>query len=228
MHASWREVLAPEFDKPYFRELVTFVRRERREHVIFPPGGEVFAAFDYPFEAIRVCILGQDPYHNAGQAHGLCFSVKPPTKPPPSLVNIFQELEADVPGWKRPAHGCLTQWAERGVLLLNTVLTVRAHEPGSHRGEGWEQLTNAAIRALDGRQKPVVFILWGRQAREKKALLDTSLHAVIESPHPSPMSARSGFFGSRPFSRANEALEVSGQQPVDWSLESSCDNARAI
>lgn len=218
MHPSWKEALASEFDQPYFKELAAFVRRERKEHVVLPPRGDVFAALDYPFEGVRVVILGQDPYHNADQAHGLCFSVKPPMKPPPSLVNIFAELELDVPGWRRPKHGCLTRWAGQGVLLLNTVLTVRAHNPGSHRDEGWERFTNAVIRALDGRQGPVVFILWGRQARAKKALLDTSVHVVIESSHPSPMSASSGFFGSRPFSRANRALEASGQPPIDWRL----------
>lgn len=218
MHPSWKVRLGDEFTKLYFEGLVEFVRGERRSHTVFPPPSQTFEAFELtPFDDTRVVILGQDPYHNAGQAHGLSFSVPPGVKPPPSLANIYRELAGDV-GFKVPTHGCLTPWARRGVLLLNAVLTVRAHEPGSHRDRGWETFTDAVLRALGGRQEPVVFVLWGSYARVKKALLDSSKHTVIESPHPSPMSARSGFFGSRPFSRVNAALRGFGHPEIDWRL----------
>lgn len=217
MHPSWKEQLAGEFERPYFRQLAAFVKQERKEHMVFPPAGDVFNAFEAPFESVRVCILGQDPYHNAGQAHGLCFSVQKGVTPPPSLGNIFKELEADVPGFKRPAHGCLTPWVEQGVLLLNAVLTVRAHEPASHQGQGWETFTDAVLARLSGREQHMVFILWGRFARSKLPLIATH-HTVFESAHPSPMSARNGFFGSRPFSATNNALEAHGQTPIDWKL----------
>lgn len=218
MHPSWKAALAGEFTKPYFEKLVSFVKEERRNHVVFPSPGQTFEAFKLtPLDGTRVVILGQDPYHNAGQAHGLSFSVPPGVKPPPSLANIYRELAEDV-GAKPPKHGCLTHWARQGVLLLNAVLTVRAHEPGSHRDHGWETFTDAVLRVLGGRQEPVAFVLWGSYARAKKALLDASRHAVIESPHPSPMSARSGFFGSRPFSKVNAALRGFGQPEIDWQL----------
>lgn len=218
MHPSWKVRLEDEFAKPYFENLVEFVRGERRDHVVFPPSSQTFEAFKLTsFDDTSVVILGQDPYHNAGQAHGVSFSVPPGVKPPPSLANIYRELAEDV-GFKAPPHGCLTHWAHQGVLLLNAVLTVQAHEPGSHRGRGWETFTDAVLRALGGRQKPVVFVLWGSYARAKKALLDASRHAVIESPHPSPMSARNGFFGSRPFSKVNAALRGFGHPEIDWQL----------
>jgi len=218
MHESWKQALIDEIARPYFRELARFLKAERREHVVFPPPGQVFEALRVtPFDETKVLILGQDPYHNVGQAHGLSFSVPQGVKPPPSLSNIYRELEEDL-GIKPPGHGDLTAWAKRGVLLLNAVLTVRAHQPGSHREQGWERFTDAVIRALSGRQEPVVFVLWGRYARNKKDLVEGPQHAVIESPHPSPMSASSGFFGSRPFSRVNEALVQASREPIDWQL----------
>jgi uracil-DNA glycosylase len=218
MHPSWKQALAAETAKPYFRELAEFVKQERREHVVFPPAGQVFEALRVtPFDETSVLILGQDPYHNVGQAHGLSFSVPQGVKPPPSLFNIYRELADDV-GFDHPGHGDLTAWAKQGVLLLNAVLTVRAHNPGSHRDQGWERFTDAVIRALQGRQEPVVFVLWGRYARDKGSLVEGPQHAVIESPHPSPMSASSGFFGSRPFSQVNDALVRFGREPIDWQL----------
>ena len=218
MHPSWKEALADEIAKPYFRELAEFVRAERKGHVIFPPLGQVFEALRVtPFDKASVLILGQDPYHNADQAHGLCFSVQRGVKVPPSLFNIYRELADDV-GFDHPGHGDLTYWAEQGVLLLNAVLTVRAHKPGSHQGRGWERFTDAVIRALQGRQEPVVFVLWGRYARNKRDLVEGPQHVIIESPHPSPMSASSGFFGSRPFSDVNAALGDFGRAPIDWQL----------
>jgi len=219
MHASWKARLASEFQKPYFKQLVEFVEGERKTQTIFPPEGEVFTAFDLtPYDKANVVILGQDPYPGAGHAHGLSFSVKPGISPPASLNNIFKELAADV-GFVRPRkNGFLKPWAEQGVFLLNTVLTVRSGTPNSHKGNGWETFTDAVIKALDERETPVVFVLWGRNAREKKALIDTSRHTVIESAHPSPMSADNGFFGSRPFSKVNEALVKIGLLPIHWQL----------
>lgn len=217
MHESWRERLADETQKPYFDQLVDFVRKERESHVVFPSRTNVFTAFKVtPFDDVRVVILGQDPYHNAGQAHGLSFSVLPEMTPPPSLKNIYKELEEDV-GVTLPKHGHLLSWAEQGVFLLNSVLTVRAHSPGSHRGKGWETFTDAVISLLSAREKPTVFILWGSYARSKAGLIQGH-HTVIESAHPSPMSAHNGFFGSRPFSKANKALEAAGRGSIDWSL----------
>lgn len=218
MHPSWKQVLADEFTKPYFTSLVEFVREERRNHVVFPPAIDVFNALKVtPYEQANVLILGQDPYHGAGQAHGLSFSVLPSIKVPPSLANIYKELESDL-GIKPPKHGHLLRWAEQGVMLLNSVLTVRAHEAGSHRGKGWETLTDEVIRALNRRETPVVFILWGSYAKDKLALIDASRHKVITSAHPSPMSVHNGFFGSRPFSRANEAIKALGLPAIDWKL----------
>lgn len=215
---EWNPALRGEFDKPYWSELQQFVAEERGRHVVFPEPDEVFAALHLtPLSQVKVLILGQDPYHGPGQAHGLCFSVRKGTPPPPSLQNIFTELHDDL-GIDRPADGDLTRWARQGVLLLNATLTVRAHQAASHQGKGWETFTDEVIRAVNDRPERVVFILWGNSARRKKALIDTEHHVVIESPHPSPLSAHRGFFGSRPFSRANEALVAAGREPVDWRL----------
>ncbi|HEU5148961.1 MAG TPA: uracil-DNA glycosylase [Iamia sp.] len=215
---DWNPILKAELGKPYFAELRAFVDGERRRHQVFPPAEDVFAALHLtPYADVKVLILGQDPYHGPGQAHGLCFSVRPGVDVPPSLVNIYTELESDL-GVPRPGHGCLDAWARQGVLLLNATLTVRARQAASHQGKGWETFTDAVIRAVNDKPERVVFILWGSSARKKKALVDTSRHVVIESPHPSPLSAHRGFFGSRPFSRANAALEAAGREPVDWSI----------
>lgn len=215
---DWNPVLRAEFAQPYWAELQAFVDVERQAGPVFPPATEVFAALHLTsFADVKVVILGQDPYHGVGQAHGLCFSVRPGTGLPPSLRNIFRELHDDL-GVEVPRSGDLTAWARQGVLLLNTTLTVRAGQAASHQGRGWEHFTDQVIRAVDAKPEPVVFILWGAAARRKKALIDTSRHAVIESAHPSPLSASNGFFGSRPFSRANEALVAAGRDPVDWSL----------
>jgi uracil-DNA glycosylase len=215
---DWNPILKAELEKPYFADLRTFVDEERRRHQVFPPAEDVFAALHLtPYADVKVLILGQDPYHGPGQAHGLCFSVRPGVDVPPSLVNIYTELESDL-GVPRPPHGNLDAWARQGVLLLNATLTVRARQAASHQGKGWETFTDAVIRAVNDKPERVVFILWGSSARKKKALVDTSRHVVIESPHPSPLSAHRGFFGSRPFSRANAALEAAGRTPVDWSI----------
>jgi uracil-DNA glycosylase len=215
---DWNPILRAELDAPYFKDLQRFVASERAGQRIYPSPDEVFAALHLtPYEAVKVLILGQDPYHGANQAHGLCFSVRPGVPNPPSLENIFTELETDV-GVKRPDHGCLDGWAHQGVLLLNATLTVRAGQAASHQGKGWERFTDAVIEAVNRKPERVVFILWGASARKKKALIDTSRHVIIESAHPSPLSARNGFFGSRPFSRANEALVAAGRPPVDWSI----------
>jgi uracil-DNA glycosylase len=215
---DWNPVLRAEFDKPYWSELQEFVYEERSHHQVFPPHEEVFAALHLtPFQDVKVLILGQDPYHGPGQAHGLCFSVRPPVSPPPSLENIFKELHDDV-GVSIPDNGSLESWAKRGVLLLNATLTVRARQAGSHQNKGWETFTDEIIKAVSAKAETVVFILWGSYARRKKQLIDLDRHVVIESAHPSPLSAHRGFFGSRPFSRANEALVAAGREPVDWSL----------
>lgn len=215
---SWKTVLSGEFKKPYFHQLTAFVGEEYKNHPTFPMAKDMFNALKVtPYESANVLILGQDPYHNAGQAHGLSFSVLPGVRPPPSLANIFKELQADL-GCKPSKEGYLLKWAEQGVLLLNAVLTVRAHAPGSHSGKGWETFTDAIIQALNAREKPVVFVLWGKYARDKKALIDDSRHTVIESAHPSPMSAHNGFFGSKPFSKINSALQKNGLPPIDWQL----------
>jgi uracil-DNA glycosylase len=215
---DWNPVLRSELDAPYFKELQRFVVSERGRHRVYPPHDEVFAALHLTsYSAVKVLILGQDPYHGAGQAHGLCFSVRPGVPLPPSLENIFTELEHDV-GVRRPDHGCLDCWARQGVLLLNATLTVRGGQAASHQGKGWERFTDAVIEAVNRKPEPVVFILWGASARKKRALIDTSRHGIIESAHPSPLSARNGFFGSRPFSRANAALVAAGREPVDWSI----------
>lgn len=216
---DWLDPLSAEFKKPYYLRLYKTVKEEYNTRQIFPEAKDIFSAFELtPFHQVKVVILGQDPYHNVGQAHGLCFSVKPGVGIPPSLVNIYQELHDDL-GCYIPDNGYLTKWAEQGVLLLNTVLTVRAHAANSHRGIGWEEFTDAAIKALDGLAQPIVFILWGGPARSKKAMLHNPNHLILEAPHPSPLSASRGFFGSRPFSKANEFLKAHGLEPVDWQIE---------
>lgn len=216
---DWLEPLKPEFSKPYYRKLYQTVNEEYRTHQIFPPADDIFNAFALtPLHEVKVVILGQDPYHGEGQAHGLCFSVKPDVEIPPSLVNIYKELQDDC-GCEIPNNGYLTKWAKQGVLLLNTVLTVRAHQANSHRGIGWEEFTDAAIRVLNEQDRPMVFILWGRPAQMKKSMLTNPQHMIIESPHPSPLSAYRGFFGSRPFSRTNKFLREHGLQEIDWQIE---------
>jgi len=215
---DWNPILRTELTKPYWADLQRFVAEERASHPVYPAHDQVFAALHLTqYEAVKVLILGQDPYHGAGQAHGLCFSVQRGVPAPPSLQNIFKELQADL-GIPPPSHGCLDAWARQGVLLLNATLTVRARQAASHQGKGWEQFTDEVIRAVSAKPERVVFILWGASARKKRALVDTSRHVIIESAHPSPLSAHNGFFGSRPFSRANQALVEAGRDPIDWTL----------
>lgn len=214
--SSWREALASEWDAPYFSNLAEWVRDQYASKKIFPPAGRIFAAFDAcPFNDVKVVILGQDPYHDDGQANGLCFSVAPGVRLPPSLLNIFKEVSADT-GAPMPADGNLDRWACQGVLLLNSILTVEAHRAGSHQGHGWEQFTDAAIKALNDGRDGLVFILWGAYASRKGALIDRQRHLVLESPHPSPLSASRGFFGNHHFSRANDYLVQQGKTPIVW------------
>ena len=216
--ASWQARLGPELDKPYARKLAAFLRAERRAGLVLPAPDEVFQALELTsLRSTRVLILGQDPYPTPGHAHGLAFSVRPGVKPPASLRNIFKELHSDV-GFRIPNHGDLVPWAERGVLLLNAVLTVRAGEANSHAGKGWEQFTDAVIRAVNAKRTRVVFVLWGSYAQKKTELIDTDRHAIVAAPHPSPLSAKRGFFGSHCFSRINALLEEGGRKPIDWSL----------
>lgn len=216
---DWLEPLAPEFKKPYYAKLYKTIREEYSTRQIFPPADEIFTAFEMtPLSDVKVVIIGQDPYHGDGQAHGLCFSVKPDVDIPPSLVNIYQELHDDL-GCTIPKHGYLTKWADQGVLMLNTVLTVRAHQANSHRGIGWEEFTDAAIEALNKEDRPIVFILWGRPAQMKKRMLTNPKHLILEAPHPSPLSAYRGFFGSKPFSQTNDFLVANGLEPIDWQIE---------
>jgi uracil-DNA glycosylase len=218
MTTDWNPLLRDQFDLPYWHDLQQFVADERRAHPVYPPADEVFAALHLtPFASVKVVILGQDPYHGPGQAHGLCFSVRRGVRVPPSLVNVFKELHSDL-GVAIPDHGNLEAWARNGVLLLNTTLTVRGGEAASHQQHGWETFTDQVIRVVNERPEPVVFVLWGASARRKRVLIDTDRHTIIESAHPSPLSARNGFFGSRPFSRANSALVAAGRDPVDWDL----------
>lgn len=215
---SWQPLLGGEFDKPYFQGLREFVDRERQEHMVYPPEPEVFSAFQLtPYDDVNVLLLGQDPYHNENQAHGLCFSVRPGIKPPPSLKNIFKELRDDL-GCKIPNNGYLVPWAQQGMLLLNAVLTVRAHEANSHKNKGWETFTDTVIRAVNEKQDRVIFVLWGSYAQKKRALIDTSRHTIIEGVHPSPLSAKGGFFGSRPFSKINSTLQEHGKPAIDWQI----------
>jgi uracil-DNA glycosylase len=216
---DWNPLLREELAKPYWTNLQTFVAAERREHSVYPPHEEVFAALHLTSYAdTKVVILGQDPYHGAGQAHGLAFSVRPGVRVPPSLQNMYKELHDDV-GVQIPGHGNLERWARRGVLLLNTTLTVRAGQAASHQKHGWEEFTDRLIQTAADKVDPVVFVLWGNAARRKAELIDRARHTIIESPHPSPFSARTGFFGSKPFSRINAALVESGRDPIDWRLD---------
>jgi uracil-DNA glycosylase len=219
LHESWLEPLRGEFEQPYMADLKRFLvtEKERGKH-IFPKGANWFRALDLtPLENVRVVILGQDPYHGPGQAHGLCFSVPDGVPPPPSLVNIYKELESDL-GIQRPRHGLLEHWARQGVLLLNSVLTVEMGQAASHRDRGWERFTDRIIAEVNAKAEPVVFLLWGSYAQKKAAFVDTSKHLVLKAPHPSPLSAHSGFFGCRHFSRANAFLESRGLKPIDWAL----------
>ena len=218
MRTDWNPLLRDQFDQPYWRDLQIFLHEERGRHTVYPPDEEVFAALHLtPYEAVKVLILGQDPYHGPGQAHGLCFSVRQGVERPPSLVNILAELESDL-GCPPPAHGNLEHWARQGVLLLNATLTVRARQAASHQRKGWEHFTDRVIQVVNDKADRVVFILWGASARRKKALVDHRRHTIIESPHPSPLSAHKGFFGTKPFSRANAALVEAGREPIDWCL----------
>ena len=218
MTTDWNPLLRGEFEKPYWKQLQAFVDNERRRHTVYPSREDVFASLrTTSYADVKVLVLGQDPYHGPGQAHGLCFSVQRDVEPPPSLVNIFKELRDDI-GISIPTHGNLEAWARRGVLLLNTTLTVRAGQAASHQGKGWETFTDQVIRVVN--EKPfVVFVLWGAHARKKKVLIDTQRHIVVESAHPSPLSAHNGFFGSRPFSKVNEALRNARLEEIDWSLD---------
>ncbi len=214
---SWRAALAGEFSRSYFLQLQAFLAEERLRHQVFPPEADVFNAFRYtPYDEVKILLLGQDPYHDVGQAHGLCFSVRPGVRKPPSLVNMLKELKDDL-GCEIPNNGDLVPWAEQGVMLLNAVLTVRAHEANSHKNHGWETFTDAVIRALNDRKDPVVFVFWGAYAQKKGKLVDPSRHPVLTAAHPSPLSA-ARFFGSRPFSKINSELEKLGKTPIDWQL----------
>ncbi len=216
---DWLEPLKPEFRKPYYKKLYETIIKEYQTHQIFPAPDDIFNAFALtPLHEVKVVMLGQDPYHGVGQAHGLCFSVKPNVEIPPSLMNIYKELQYDV-GCEIPNNGYLVKWAKQGVLMLNTVLTVRAHQANSHRGIGWEQFTDAAIRILNEQDRPIVFLLWGRPAQEKKGMLNNPKHLILEAAHPSPLSANRGFFGSRPFSKTNQFLIQHGEKPIDWQIE---------
>lgn len=216
---DWLEPLKPEFSKEYYKKLYYTIMDEYKKHLVFPPADDVFNAYSLtPLKDVKVVIIGQDPYHNVGQAHGLCFSVRPDVEIPPSLVNIYKELQDDL-GCYIPNNGYLVKWAKQGVLLLNTVLTVRAHQANSHRGLGWEEFTDATIRVLNEQDRPIVFILWGTPAQKKKAMLNNPKHLILEAPHPSPLSAYRGFFGSKPFSKTNEFLIQNQLEPIDWQIE---------
>lgn len=217
---DWLPCIKQEFTKPYYKELYTFVKHEYDTRIIYPPAEDIFNAFHFtPLSKVKVMVLGQDPYHNENQAHGLSFSVLPTQKDiPPSLVNIYQELHDDL-GCYIPNNGYLKKWADQGVLLLNTVLTVRAHQANSHQGKGWEQFTDAVIEAVNAQDRPIVYLLWGRPAQSKIPMLTNSKHLILKAPHPSPLSAYRGFFGCRHFSQANAFLEKNGIEPIDWQIE---------
>ena len=216
---DWLEPLAPEFKKPYYAKLYKTIREEYSTRQIFPPADEIFTAFEMtPLSDVKVVIIGQDPYHGDGQAHGLCFSVKPDVETPPSLVNMYKELNSDL-GCYIPNNGYLIKWAKQGVLMLNTVLTVRAHQANSHRGIGWEEFTDAAIRILNEQDRPIVYLLWGKPAQMKKSMLNNPKHLILEAPHPSPLSAYRGFFGCQHFSKTNTFLTENGLEPIDWQIE---------
>lgn len=216
IESSWQEHLQTEFDKPYFENLITFVKQEYAQHTVYPPGKLIFNAFNLcPFNKVKVVLIGQDPYHEPGQAHGLCFSVNDGVQFPPSLRNIFQEIQTDI-GTPVPQSGNLTRWAEQGVLLLNATLTVREHAAGSHQKHGWEEFTDSVIRILSEEREGIVFILWGSYAQSKAQLIDSSKHFILKSAHPSPLSAYRGFFGNHHFSLANMYLQKRGESPINW------------
>ncbi|MDF2611775.1 MAG: ung [Lachnospiraceae bacterium] len=216
---DWLEAIGKEFRSPYYSELYQFVKSEYSRYIIYPNAEDIFNAFHFtPLSEVKVVILGQDPYHNDGQAHGLCFSVKPDVDIPPSLVNIYKELQEDL-GCYIPNNGYLEKWAKQGILLLNTVLTVRAHQANSHQGKGWERFTDAVIQAVNAQDRPIVFLLWGRPAQMKRSMLNNPKHLILEAPHPSPLSSYRGFFGSKPFSKTNEYLIKHKIEPVDWQIE---------
>lgn len=217
---DWLDSISGEFRKPYYKDLFAFVKDEYSNAIIYPPADDIFNAFHYtPLSKVKVLLLGQDPYHNVNQAHGLSFSVLPSqSKIPPSLQNIYKELQDDL-GCYIPNNGYLKKWADQGVLLLNTVLTVRAHQANSHQGHGWEQFTDAVIQAVNAQDRPIVYLLWGRPAQKKKPMLTNPKHKILEAPHPSPLSAYNGFFGCKHFSQANAFLEANGVTPIDWQIE---------
>ena len=216
---DWLEAVSSEFKKPYYRELYQFIKEEYSKETVYPPADDIFNAFHFtPLSKVRILLLGQDPYHNVNQAHGLSFSVSATQKIPPSLQNIYKELQDDL-GCKIPNNGYLKKWADQGVLLLNTVLTVRAHQANSHQGKGWEQFTDAIIEAVNAQDRPIVYLLWGRPAQRKIPMLNNPKHLVLKAAHPSPLSAYNGFFGCRHFSQANAFLEEHGVEPVDWQIE---------
>lgn len=216
---DWAPALAPEYKKDYYRKLFQFVGEEYKNHTVFPPGDDIFNAFHLtPLSNVKCVIIGQDPYHNVGQAHGLCFSVRPDIEVPPSLVNIYKELHDDI-GCEIPNNGYLVKWAEQGVLMLNAVLTVRAHQAASHQGKGWEEFTDAAIRIINEQDRPIVFLLWGSFAQKKAAMLNNPKHLILKAPHPSPLSVYRGFWGCKHFSKTNAFLEEHGIAPIDWQIE---------
>ncbi|MDF2610123.1 MAG: ung [Lachnospiraceae bacterium] len=216
---DWLDAIGTEFHQDYYNNLYQFVKSEYNNYVIFPKADDIFNAFHFtPLRDVKVVIIGQDPYHNDNQAHGLCFSVKPEVDIPPSLVNIYKELQDDL-GCAIPNNGYLEKWARQGVLMLNTVLTVRAHQANSHQGKGWERFTDAVIHAVNNQDRPIVFILWGRPAQMKKGMLNNPKHLILEAPHPSPLSSYRGFFGSKPFSKTNQFLVANGFEPIDWQIE---------
>lgn len=218
---DWQEIIGAEFDKPYYQKLRDFLKEEYATHTVYPPMEDIWNSFRYtPYHKVKVVMLGQDPYHGPNQAQGLSFSVKNGVRKPPSLQNMLKELHEDL-GFDIPKDGSLIKWAKQGVLLLNTVLTVRAHEAHSHKNQGWEQFTDTVIEKLSERQEPIVFVLWGKPAQQKERLIDTSRHAIIKSPHPSPLSAHRGFFGSRPYSKINNQLLSWGEEPIDFNLTDS-------
>jgi uracil-DNA glycosylase len=217
---AWQAILDGETEKPYFKALEAFLAEERKTYTIFPPEEDVFNALRFtPYERVSVLLLGQDPYHDDGQAHGLCFSVRPGVEAPPSLKNMYRELRDDL-GCAIPNNGYLVPWAEQGILMLNAVLTVRAHTPNSHKDKGWERFTDAVIRTVNEKSDPVVFVLWGGYAQKKSPLVDTTRHIIVQSAHPSPLSARNGFFGSKPFSKINAALRAAGKTEINWQIPS--------
>jgi len=216
---SWKLILKDEFEAPYFKDLTDFLREEKKSHTVYPPGPQIFSAFNHtPFNRVKVVILGQDPYHGPGQSHGLCFSVPAGIAHPPSLVNIFKEIKTDL-GIPVPANGNLTKWTNQGVLLVNAILTVRADTPTSHQNKGWEKFTDAVIRNLSEKRKNLIFLLWGNYAQAKESLIDSSRHYILKAAHPSPLSASRGFFGCRHFSKTNEILVELGLNSIDWSID---------